>query len=50
MVPIVVLASLMVGVLAGLLIKPVRLEFCTKCGASMGCVACREVRHEASRG
>ena len=49
MIPIVVLASLMVGVLAGLWIKPVRLEFCTKCGASVGCVACREVKHEASR-
>lgn len=49
LLPIAVIAALVVGVVVGLWIKPVRLEFCSKCGASMGCVACREVKHEASR-
>lgn len=32
MISIVVIASLMVGVLAGLWIKPTHLEFCSTCG------------------
>lgn len=49
MIPIVVIASLIVGMVAGLWIKPARLEFCSTCGTSLGCLACREVRDGASR-
>ena len=47
LLPIAVIAAVVVGVVAGLWIKPARLEFCPQCGASMGCVACREVKRES---
>lgn len=49
MISIVVIASLAVGVVAGLWIKPTHLEFCSTCGASLGCLACREVSDGAAR-
>lgn len=49
MVAIIVIASLMVGVLAGLWIKPARLEFCDTCGTSLGCMVCQEVKNGAPR-
>jgi hypothetical protein len=49
MIPIVVIASLMVGVVAGLWIKPTHLQFCSTCGTSLGCLACQEVKDGAPR-
>jgi hypothetical protein len=49
MISIVVIASLMVGVVAGLWIKPARLKFCSTCGMSLGCLACQEVNSGAPR-
>ena len=49
MIPIVVIASLAVGMVAGLWIKPTHLEFCSTCGMSLACLACREVKDGAPR-
>lgn len=49
MIPIVVIASLVVGMVAGLWIKPSHLEFCSSCGTSLGCLVCQEVKDEAPR-
>lgn len=49
MIPIIVIASLVVGIVVGLWIKPTHLEFCSTCGASLECPACREVRDGAPR-
>lgn len=50
MIPIIVIviASLLVGVVAGLWIKPTR-QFCPSCGTSFGCLACQEVNSGAPR-
>ncbi len=49
MTPIIVIASLMVGIVVGLWIKPTHLKFCSTCGTSLGCLACQEVKDGAPR-
>jgi hypothetical protein len=49
MISIVVIASMPVGVVAGLWIKPTHLVFCSTCGMNLGCRACQEVRDGAPR-
>ena len=49
MVVIAVLASLVVGVLGGVLSAKVKNRWCPGCGASLGCLACEEVNSGAPR-
>ncbi len=49
MIIVIVIASLAVGVVAGLWIKPAHMEFCPICYATLGCLACREVEDGTPR-